>query len=155
MDFKEQYKHPQWQKKRLEALEDAEFICQRCYSDESQLHVHHKRYVKGRKIWEYDISELEVLCDSCHEMTHTDKEVLDSLLALIPADGIPEIISLINGYCLTVGSPCRLQTTNHHSYSSDKYAFTSGMIAGLYAGVHDTEKRLAIKDMVFDAAGRS
>lgn len=66
MDFKDQYKHPMWQKKRLEALNDAGFMCQRCCGDEEQLHVHHKVYVKGRKIWEYAISELSVLCESCH-----------------------------------------------------------------------------------------
>lgn len=27
MDFKEQYKHPAWQKKRLEALNAADFSC--------------------------------------------------------------------------------------------------------------------------------
>ena len=107
MDFKEQYKHPNWQKKRLEVLEDAEFTCERCFDAESQLHVHHKRYVKGRKVWEYDRSELTVLCDSCHHEVHAEKEVIQSLICAIPVDSIPEITALIAHYCLSVEGPCR------------------------------------------------
>ena len=63
----DEYKHPQWQKKRLEALDAHGFRCQKCMSEKKTLHVHHKRYPKGKKIWECKISDLSVLCEDCHK----------------------------------------------------------------------------------------
>lgn len=70
MDFKEQYKHPKWQKKRLEILERDEYICQSCGDHESTLHVHHRFYEKNTEIWDYDNSCLITLCDNCHTKWH-------------------------------------------------------------------------------------
>lgn len=78
--WKDQYKHPNWQKKRLEALDAAGFECDDCGTKEDQLHVHHRRYVKGRMIWEYTLDELEVLCADCHETAHKKKDALICLL---------------------------------------------------------------------------
>jgi hypothetical protein len=78
--FYDQYKHPLWQKKRLEVMAAAGFACQCCGEKEAQLHVHHIRYVKGRKVWEYNSSELLCLCDECHEGTHKEKDVFDDVL---------------------------------------------------------------------------
>ena len=102
MDFFDQYKHPNWQKKRLEVLEDAEFTCERCFDAESQLHVHHKRYIKGRKIWEYETSELEALCSACHKQAHNDVEVLQSIIAKVPSDCLPELCGVVLGYLSNV-----------------------------------------------------
>ena len=44
LTFSEQYKHPLWQKKRLEILEFSEFTCDNCGDTESQLHIHHRAY---------------------------------------------------------------------------------------------------------------
>lgn len=67
MSKMDEYKHPQWQKMRLEALSLHRFTCQRCLDNQKTLNVHHKRYPKGKKIWECDISDLSVLCEDCHE----------------------------------------------------------------------------------------
>lgn len=85
-DWTYQYKHPKWQKKRLEALNNADFTCQCCFDSDTELHVHHKRYVKGRKIWEYDISELDVLCDNCHKTAHDAKDKINIVLVNIPTE---------------------------------------------------------------------
>jgi len=61
------YKHPKWQEKRLEILKRDEFTCQQCYDSESELHVHHRNYVKGRKPWEYENSDLVTYCKACHD----------------------------------------------------------------------------------------
>jgi 5-methylcytosine-specific restriction endonuclease McrA len=74
MDFSEQYKHPLWQKKRLEILERDEFMCQSCGDTDSQLHVHHWTYVKNRKIWDYENENFETLCDNCHSYIHELKD---------------------------------------------------------------------------------
>lgn len=98
MEWKDQYKHPLWQKKRLEALEGAEYMCERCCDKDAQLHVHHKRYVKGRMIWEYKTSELLVLCAECHESTHGEKDVFGYMLSQLPVSAYEELIPLVAGY---------------------------------------------------------
>lgn len=80
MSYAEQLKHPNWQRKRLEALQSADFQCTSCSDKDSMLHVHHKRYVKGRMAWEYETSELQVLCEKCHGEAHKTKENLEALL---------------------------------------------------------------------------
>lgn len=97
-DWSDQYRSPLWQKKRLEAMEAQNFTCQCCGDNESQLQVHHKRYIKGRKIWDYDLSLLSVLCDTCHENAHIDKSLLLEVIDPIPEDRLIEAASLLAGY---------------------------------------------------------
>ena len=61
MDFKDQYKHPALAKSGSRRLESYEYSCGNCGDDQSHLHVHHVRYKKGVKIWEYEATELTVL----------------------------------------------------------------------------------------------
>ena len=58
--------------------------CGNCGDSESQLHVHHTRYVAGRKVWDYSDEELQVLCEACHSGAHALKERLNEALASIP-----------------------------------------------------------------------
>lgn len=39
------------------------------------LNVHHKRYVNGRELWEYDDEDLITLCQYCHQHLHSNKNV--------------------------------------------------------------------------------
>src|SRR5688572_480098 len=96
--WSEQYKHPQWQRKRLEALENADWQCENCGDKDMTLNVHHKRYVKGRKVWEYDLHELAVLCEPCHETEHSDKELLNRLLMEMGSGAYRQAACLIGGY---------------------------------------------------------
>lgn len=81
LTLREQYRHPEWQRKRLEVLQRAGFKCEGCGAADQQLHVHHKRYVKGRMVWEYDSDELDALCEGCHEEEHAIKSLLEELFA--------------------------------------------------------------------------
>lgn len=81
MTYQEQLKHPKWQQKRLEVLEANEFTCSSCGSKDKQLHVHHPRYKKGAKIWEYEDGELECLCVDCHSQDHEIMELINDGLA--------------------------------------------------------------------------
>lgn len=69
-NYSEQVKSPLWQKKRLEVLNLRGFKCEICGNEKDQLHVHHRFYIKGRKIHEYDNDVLQVLCEKCHEIEH-------------------------------------------------------------------------------------
>lgn len=68
MNYKDQYIHPKWQKKRLEILERDGFSCMCCGEENKQLHVHHKYYIAGKNIWDYPNDSLITLCCDCHKI---------------------------------------------------------------------------------------
>ena len=71
MDYKEQLKHPKWQKKRLEIMQRDSFKCRICGSDDKQLNVHHIIYCKEYEFaWDYDNNFLITICTECHENEH-------------------------------------------------------------------------------------
>lgn len=69
-EFYELYRRPEWQKKRLEVMAAAEFMCEECFAKDKTLNVHHRYYKKGAKPWEYDNSAFACLCEECHEERH-------------------------------------------------------------------------------------
>lgn len=80
--YSELLKDPRWQKKRLEALQAAEWACQDCGCDERTLHVHHLRY--GSTPWDVELRDLRTLCETCHDTRHATlhnltKEILPYL----------------------------------------------------------------------------
>ena len=75
MNYSEQIKSPKWQMKRNEILNLKGYKCEQCGDTETQLHVHHRFYIKGRKIHEYDNDVLQVLCENCHSAVHAKKEI--------------------------------------------------------------------------------
>lgn len=70
MAYADDLRHPKWQRKRLEVMQAADWRCSSCSSEDRTLHVHHRRYVKGRKPWEYDNTDLISLCEECHTLFH-------------------------------------------------------------------------------------
>lgn len=70
MSYSDLLKDPRWQRKRLEVMEAAGFACELCRATDKTLNVHHAKYVRGRKPWEYDRSELHCLCEGCHRSEH-------------------------------------------------------------------------------------
>ncbi|MGP1272014.1 MAG: HNH endonuclease [Phycisphaerales bacterium] len=63
----------EWLSRRRQVLEYDNFKCQNCgrTQDNTQsLHVHHKRYVNGRRMWEYGLEDLVTLCARCHQREH-------------------------------------------------------------------------------------
>lgn len=116
--FFSQYQSPQWQKLRLETLNESGWVCAECGTKDSQLHVHHVRYHKGRKIWEYQPSELLVLCHECHESWHGLKDVLGDLLLDAGKNHIPmsDVVGIVSGYLSARGvETCAAQSvTSFH-----------------------------------------
>jgi len=84
-DFKGEYaeklRDPRWQRKRLEVLQRDDWTCQRCWSKDRTLNVHHKTYLRGHEPWEYDAALLLTLCEDCHPIQQVDnKEALEEFL---------------------------------------------------------------------------
>lgn len=66
MTYSEKLRDPRWQKKRLKILERAGWKCQCCKDSKNTLNVHHLVYT-GKDPWDEPDSNLEVLCEDCHE----------------------------------------------------------------------------------------
>lgn len=107
--YKELLLDPRWQRKRLEVLEAAGWRCEYCMDGENTLHVHHNRYVKGRKPWEYERSELRALCADCHEEHHAHKRRLDALVSHVDPILLGEIVAVAYGFAAASAIPGRKQ----------------------------------------------
>lgn len=59
------YKHPKWQKKRLEILNRDGWKCCACGTSDSTLHVHHAFY--DGDLWSVHEKWLQTLCEQCHK----------------------------------------------------------------------------------------
>lgn len=87
--YYEKLRDPRWQKKRLEVLARDQFTCQRCFSEDVELHVHHSLYDKKRDPWECDMKHLHSLCKDCHEEI---EEILKTVrLALMHHPAAPDL----------------------------------------------------------------
>lgn len=88
VDYHEYIKSNEWKMRRDMALERADYKCQLCNRSkkETVLHVHHRSY---QNLGSEKLSDLTVLCSSCHNAYHERKNKdrakaidLDSALAL-------------------------------------------------------------------------
>ena len=48
--------------------------CRLCGAKNTQLDVHHIRYIYGREAWDYDDGDLVTLCHKCHEELHDGQD---------------------------------------------------------------------------------
>lgn len=136
--YSELLKDPRWQRLRLEMLSAANWRCVGCSSTEKTLHVHHVRYIKGRKPWEYATSELRVLCAECHEQLHAMQEKFAEVLSAIDPLLADTCVALLGGF-LYAGLD-----TNDAARTLDQCAFRAGALARLVTGGSlDAEKRVA------------
>ena len=69
------YLNPKWITKRDIIKKRDNYTCTRCKCKDKPLHVHHTRYIIGRKLWEVPNVYLITLCDSCHEKEHRNKKI--------------------------------------------------------------------------------
>jgi hypothetical protein len=70
-EYKRYLQSPQWKRLRRLAISSVDGFCQRCKQPKKDLEVHHKNY---NNFGNEDLSDLEVLCKSCHELIHDNKD---------------------------------------------------------------------------------
>ncbi len=99
-DFFELYKHPLWQKKRLEIMERDGFQCVECGSNDTILNVHHSYYRRGAKPWEYDDDDLHTLCATCHKNRESAKTCLLRLFGRLCLYRQDQIIGFSAGFLM-------------------------------------------------------
>jgi hypothetical protein len=98
LTYSEQLRHPNWQRVRLEVLNRAGWKCEVCSGGDTTLHVHHKRYIKGRMAWEYDLTNFASLCEECHSQTHAHRDKLDAFFAELPIGLHDAAIAVLSGW---------------------------------------------------------
>jgi hypothetical protein len=94
-EYARRLERPEWQRRRLEVMNSYGFRCARCADETSQLHVHHKLYVRGREPWEYEDALLECLCSACHEKAHAAERQVRERIALQPTAHLPLIAAAV------------------------------------------------------------
>ena len=98
MTYTQQLRHPNWQRRRLEILSQADFACADCGCKDATLHVHHLRYRKGRMAWEYADDELQALCEACHKEHHDAEDCIRRLVAMSGAEVYGVLAGYLAGY---------------------------------------------------------
>lgn len=78
--YAELLKKPAWQKKRLRVLERDNFTCQYCGDTETELHIHHTKYEKGKSPITISEQYLITLCKDCHFNVTYLKDGIESML---------------------------------------------------------------------------
>lgn len=84
-------------------------------------------------IWEYPVDELAVLCNTCHDEVHAEKDVLQGMLSKLSSIGVSDVISLLYGYCNRVQGPAHFDIDpamdNFADYVNDPWCGMIGVIA--------------------------
>lgn len=74
-EYLEYLKSPEWQEKRIAAVQAADYRCQVCNTP-NHLDVHHRTYERFKNELPGDLT---VLCRSCHELFHkTKREAIEA-----------------------------------------------------------------------------
>lgn len=131
LTYWEKLRDPQWQRLRLEAMQKANFTCELCMDSKSPLNVHHKEYFKGHEPWEYEVAQLAVLCESCHESHHDEFNLLKWLCSYAPLNGSGSRINiayLIAGF-LSADYEGVLSISCHEHSDNKKVAHDLGIAA--------------------------
>ena len=68
-EYYKQLESPEWKAKAEQIKDRDHYTCKIC-GKQYNLQVHHKKYIKGLKAWEYPDHLLITLCSSCHTKKH-------------------------------------------------------------------------------------
>jgi hypothetical protein len=67
------YRSKEWFAFRRRAIDNVGGLCEHCNRSKAEgaiFQIHHPNYDQGRKPWEYELSDVEVLCKGCHAKEH-------------------------------------------------------------------------------------
>lgn len=130
--YVELLRDPRWQKRRLEILQRDGWECLSCGTKEKTLHVHHRKYERGKAPWEYPDEVLETLCEDCHEAAGVlRKRILD---ALADANGSSDEIQAL-GYLHALHLYC----DDNGTLKLEDYHHAAGVAAAWEVGVYMTD----------------
>lgn len=92
--YSEKLRSPKWQKRRLEILSRDNFTCKLCGDEETELHIHHEKYVG--EPWEAPVEFLKTACKDCHSISHIlSKEGITIVKCIKVKSASEDIMNLI------------------------------------------------------------
>ncbi len=74
MNYSELLKRPEWKKFAEKVKKKVDWTCQKCGAVDKPLHAHHLKYVKGRLPWQYHLSLMQCLCETCHHAEYEEEK---------------------------------------------------------------------------------
>jgi len=80
MNYIDQIKSGNWQRKRLEIFQRDKFQCRVC-GEETNIQVHHLYYIPNMSIWEYDNEAMVTVCKYHHELLNKELPKLSGIIA--------------------------------------------------------------------------
>ena len=93
--YSKKLQSPKWQRFRLTHCERANWRCEHCCAEDSQLHVHHMTYLRGREPWDYPAEAIAVVCDRCHAEWHDQEDALkiaiSAALRMVPGRRLVDV----------------------------------------------------------------
>lgn len=143
-NYSDLLRDPRWQRRRLEILSKTDFHCDECGSGEKTLNVHHLRYRKGAKPWEYEDQDLRALCEDCHEQVHALKKRLDIVIDKCSVEVLERIVGYAEGYGFLLSDTSYTLVCESHDHCigvSDAISFP-----GIFA---DAIKRVSRLDRIY------
>ena len=111
------YNSAQWKDLRLRAIQHVGAKCEKCtrhQDDGAVLQVHHRRYVRGRRPWDYPFEELTVLCRRCHAEEH--KILMEHCNWVYESENVREEQDGICDFC---GTEIRIEHFISHKHWGD------------------------------------
>lgn len=114
MNYSEKLRNPLWQKKRLEILNRDNFTCSLCCDEKTELHIHHKKYKRGKEPWEYQDDDFQTLCKHCHAITERVKKFATPKIVTKRYDDAIELLVLTVSIVSSIGICVQIYT-----YSND------------------------------------
>jgi 5-methylcytosine-specific restriction endonuclease McrA len=91
-DYWELLRHPNWQRKRLEIMQRANFRCEWCGTDGVTLNVHHSYYEKDKAPWDYPDESLHCLCEPCHKKFQNHYDQIKRMLGWIGIENNEQLL---------------------------------------------------------------
>jgi hypothetical protein len=102
MTYAEKLKDPRWEIFRNKVFDAMGCACSTCGDQDKPAtrfnHVHHKRYIKGREPWEYDLTDVTVLCKECHDEIHQCENKWRSMIRAMPSWLVAEFDSMADDF---------------------------------------------------------
>ena len=70
MQYKIKLKDPRWIEFRKRIYKKDGYRCTICNTKDRPLNAHHRFYENNKQPWDYNIGDLDTLCNWCHEFLH-------------------------------------------------------------------------------------